>query len=110
MKIFQLMLIYTLAVAMVVGLVTVSGATDPESVIARVKNHYMIETEAGEFLEVADTEMGEDLLRHVGKLVDVLGKITGDQKNPKLGKMGSRASGIKGNRVIRVEYYTLIDE
>lgn len=100
-----------LAVAMLVGgILSFAGATDPESVIARVLNDYMLETEAGELIEVADTEMGEDLLRHVGKMADVFGKITGGKRNPRLGKKVSSASGIKENRMIRVEYYTLIEE
>jgi len=76
------------------GLCAPADAAEQEPLIARVLEDYILKTNSGELIEIADTDMGEDLQRHVGKMVEVFGKITGR----------------KGARTIRVFSYNLITE
>ena len=95
MKKFQCMPIFALVMAMMmVAFVAVSIAAPQQAIVAWVTDDLAIETDDGEVLEVADTDMGNDLLHHVGKKVEVVGKIT-------------ETDGIK---TIRVVSYTVIEE
>lgn len=95
MKKIQYVSIFALALAvMMAGLVAVSMASEQQAVIAWVSDDLTIETDDGEVLDVADTDVGNDLLRHVGKKVEVVGEIT----------------QIEGIKTIRVASYTVIEE
>jgi hypothetical protein len=78
---------------LLVGFLPISFAAE-QSVVAWVTEDSVLETEAGELLEVADTDMGNDLLLHVGKKVEVTGEITSEE----------------GVKVIRVAFYNIIEE
>ena len=88
------------------GSLSLNGAAEQESIIARVMGDYMLRTAEGELIEVADTDMGADLLRHAGKLVEVFGEISGEQAFK--GKLGHKRR--KAFRIIRVFSYTVIKE
>ena len=64
------------------------------TIIGTVNDNYQIVTEDGDVYEVADTDMGNDLLNHVGKTVEALGTITEEE----------------GVKVITVTNYTVMDE
>jgi len=64
------------------------------TIIGTVNDSYQIVTEDGDVYEVADTDMGNDLLNHVGKTVEATGTITEEE----------------GVKVINVTLYTVIDE
>ena len=46
------------------------------TVIGEVNDNYQVVTDLGVVYEVADTDMGNDMLNHVGKKVKVTGTVT----------------------------------
>jgi hypothetical protein len=46
------------------------------TVIGQVNDNYQVVTDLGAVYEVEDTDMGNDLLDHVGKKVEVTGTVT----------------------------------
>ena len=50
-------------------------ATDV-TLIGKVNDSYQIETDQGDVYEVADTDMGNELLNNVGKKVEVTGTVS----------------------------------
>lgn len=49
---------------------------DEVTITGIVNENYGIVTDDGTVYEVADTDLGNDLLNHVGKTVDVTGEVT----------------------------------
>ena len=66
---------------------------DEVTVVGKINENYQIVTEDGIVYEVADTEMGNDMLNHVGKFVEALGVVTEE----------------KGAKVIKVTSYVFIE-
>jgi len=46
------------------------------TLIGEVNHNYQIVTDLGDVYEIADTEMGNDLLDNIGKKVEVTGTVT----------------------------------
>ncbi|MBU0986905.1 MAG: hypothetical protein KKH68_06590 [Proteobacteria bacterium] len=66
---------------------------DQVTITGKVTDTYQIVTEDGTVYEVADTDMGNDLLNHVGKTVEATGTIAVEE----------------GHNVITVTSYTLLE-
>ena len=67
------------------------------TVIGKVNDNYQIVLDDGTVYEVADNDMGNDLLeRHTGKTVQVTGKVV--------------ESPDSGEKIINVFAYTVLDE
>ena len=49
------------------------------TLIGKVNDSYQIETDQGDVYEVADTEMGNELLNHIGKKVEVTGTVAEEE-------------------------------
>jgi hypothetical protein len=78
-------------------LIVVFAAVCPAAettVVGKITDDDILQTDDGKWMKVADTEMGRDLLSYVGKKVEVLG-VTIEEK---------------GKRVIRVTAFTVIEE
>ena len=67
---------------------------DQTTVIGKVNDSYQIVTEEGVVYEVADTDIGNEMLNHVGKTVEASGLVTEED----------------GVKVISVISYTVRDE
>ena len=64
------------------------------TLVGMVNDSYQIETDLGDVYEVADTEMGYELLNHIGKKVEVTGEISEEE----------------GVKIIRVATYMVLEE
>jgi hypothetical protein len=63
-------------------------------IIGKVNDNYQIETDQGDVYEVADTDMGNELLSHVGEKVEVTGTVSEEE----------------GVKIIRVAVYIVLEE
>ena len=66
---------------------------DEVTVVGMVNDNYQIVTEGGTVYEVADTDMGNDMLNHVGSVVEASGTVTEEE----------------GLKVIKVRSYLVIE-
>ena len=83
--------------AVLLGLILVLAApvlATEVTVIGKVNDSYQIETDQGDVFEVADTDVGNELLSHIGKKVEVTGTV-------------SEELGIK---IITVGVYVVLEE
>lgn len=64
------------------------------TVIGKVNDSYQIETDLGEIFEVADTAIGNELLEHIGKKVEVSGTVSEEE----------------GVKTIKVATYIVLEE
>ena len=64
------------------------------TLIGKVNDSYQIETDQGDVYDVADTDIGDELLNHVGEKVEVTGTISEEE----------------GVKIIRVAAYTVLEE
>lgn len=67
---------------------------DKITVTGTINDTYQIVADDGTVYEVADTDMGDDLLNHVGKTVEVVGEIFVDE----------------GVKVINVKSYKILEK
>ena len=84
-------IIGVLAVAL---LVSTPVLANEATIVGKVNDNYQIVTKDGAVYEVADTEMGNDMLDHVGATVEATGVISEED----------------GAKVIRVTGYTVIEK
>ena len=87
---FILLMSFTL----VVGIFTTVSSANEISVLATVSDEGVLETENGEVLEVAETEMGDELLKNIDQKVEVMGELTEED----------------GVKIIRVTDFSIIDQ
>ena len=66
---------------------------DEVSIVGKVNDNYQIVTEEGTVYEVADTDMGNEMLNNVGKTVEAIGTISEED----------------GHKFITVKAYTVQD-
>ena len=66
---------------------------DNVTITGTVNDSYEIVSEDGTVYEVADTDMGDDLLNHVGKTVEVFGEISEEE----------------GAKIIKVKSYKILE-
>jgi len=64
------------------------------TLIGKVNDSYQIETDQGDIYEVADTEMGNELLSHIGERVEATGTISEEE----------------GVKIIRVAAYMVLEK
>jgi hypothetical protein len=67
---------------------------DEITITGTINDTYQIVTDDGTVYEVADTDLGNDLLNHIGKTVEVVGKIFEEE----------------GVKVINVKSYKILEK
>ncbi len=67
---------------------------DEITITGTINDTYQIVAENGTVYEVADTDMGNDLLNHVGKAVEVIGEVIEEE----------------GAKVIHVKSYKILEK
>ncbi len=67
---------------------------DEVTITGTINENYEIVADDATLYQVADTDMGNDLLNHVGKTVEVIGQVTKEEDG----------------KVIRVKSYKLLEE
>ena len=67
---------------------------DEITITGMINDTYQIVAENGTVYEVADTDMGNDLLNHVGKTVEVIGEVVEEE----------------GVKVINVKSYKILEK
>jgi hypothetical protein len=88
------LIVFLAAAAFVICFATTASAGGKQSLVGTITDDYALETPEGEVLEIADTDMGNALLFHVGRKAEVVGVITEDTN---------------GNLVLRVISYEIIE-
>jgi hypothetical protein len=86
--------VLTLSVFVLMLAVPALAVESEMTVIGEVNDNYQLVTDQGDVYEVADTDMGNDLLNNIGKKVEVTGTITEEQ----------------GVKMIRVASYVVLEE
>ena len=94
MKRSWMTVIIAVLVCFLLAMFTGVGAAEETTVVGVVTEEGILETTDGREMEVADTEMGAELLDLTGKKVEVMGEIT--EENDTI--------------IIRVTGYTVVEE
>ena len=83
-----------LAVLVLILVLAAPAFSTEVTLIGKVNESYQIETDQGDVYDVADTDMGNELLNHVGETVEVTGIISEEE----------------GVKIIRVIAYMVIEK
>lgn len=82
-----------MAIMVLAGISAGQAYAEEVSIVGKVTDNYTIVEESGTEYEVADTDMGNELLNHVGKTVEATGNVT----------------AVEGVQVINVTSYTVLE-